>query len=229
MLRIIGFFIGVVLLLRVLQAVPFIGALFHGMLGFWLGAIVLALLASAVTEWFVQRRKLEHSTRALGHVESPHNQGKLGSLLAAHGKYARALPCLEFASAGEPEVAEWHYRRGTTLSALRRNDDALVALERAATIDEEHAYGGVQLALAEVYARRGNSERVLSALERFDRNHGPNPESCYRRAVELKRLGRRDQARACLRQVGELAAHAARFQRKANRAWVLKALLARVV
>ncbi len=228
MLRVLGFFIGTLIALRLLQAVPLIGRVFHGLLGFWLAAIVVSLAVSWLAEWLLRRRRLSDAVRALGYVDSPHNQGKLGTLLAAHGNHARATASLEKACAGEPEVASWHYQLGLSQLALDRPKQALPALERAAALDAEHAYGGLQLALARAYASSGQGERALEVLERFDHSHGPTPESCYRRARVQTLLGRTVEARASLVQVGALAAQAASFQRKGNRAWVMRAWLARL-
>jgi len=64
-------------------------------------------------------------------------------------------------------------------------------------------------------------------LDRFDINHGPSPESAYRRGVALKKSGRAADARESFRHVGQLAERAARFQKKQQRGWVLRAWLAR--
>jgi tetratricopeptide (TPR) repeat protein len=226
-LRLLGFLVAVIVLLNLLKAVPGIGGWFHGLLGFWLVAILLAIALSRATEKLQRVRRFASQLHALGHVESPHNHGKLGSLLSANGRPAAALPHLERACAGEPEVAEWRFRRGLALLALGRAPDAITALESAAAIDEEHAYGGVQLALARAHSEARNADAALGALDRFDRNHGPNPESAFRRGLALKLAGRANEAREALAQVGELARRAARFQRPQNRRWVLRAWLAR--
>jgi len=228
-LRLVGFFVACVVVLHLLSYVPFVGGLFHSLIGFWVAAIVVAGAASWLAEHGLQSRKLRHSIVALGHVETPHNQGKLGSLLASHGRFARALPHLERAAAGEPEVAEWHHRRGMALLALRRTGEALDALRRAAALDAEHAYGATQLGLARAHATLGDGEASLAALDIFERNHGPSPESAYWRALAHKRAGRRDEAARSLREVSRLAAEAARFQRKRQRIWVLRSWLARLV
>ena len=118
---------------------------------------------------------------------------------------------------GEPELAEWRYRLGTALLACGRAGEALGELEAATDIDPEHAYGGVQLALARARLAGGDASRALEALDTFDGNHGASPESCYRRGQALRALGRREEARGCFRRVTQLAGRAARFQRAQNR------------
>lgn len=192
-------------------------------------AILVSVLASKAGVALLARRKLESEMRALGNVDSPHNQGKLGSLLLAHGRAARALPHLERAVAGEPESAEWKYRLGRALIELRRPEEAIAPLEGAAAIDEEHAYGGVQLALSQARLDAGDPQGALTALEVFERNHGENPESAYRRGLAHRAADRKDEARAQFARVPELARQGARFQRDEHRRWVLRAFFARLV
>lgn len=222
-LRLVGFFVGVLLLLKLLQTVPVIGGWFHGFIGFWLAALLLAFVLSRAFEWLTRRGKLASQVRALGAVESPHNQGKLGSLLLGNGLAARAYPYLQRAAAGEPELADWHYRLGLAALELGRERDALAALGRASAIDEEYAYGGVQLALSRAHLQAGELQAAFDAAQRFERNHGPNPESAFRRALALKRLGRSDEAKRAFREVNQLAGRAAKFQRAGNRRWVWRA------
>ena len=84
--------------------------------------------------------------------------------------------------------------------------EALAALEHAAVIDAEHAYGGVQLALAAASTRVGDLVRALAALDPFARNHGPSPESAYRRALALQR-GQRAHSKLGPRLAGYSLAH----------------------
>ena len=96
-------------------------------------------------------------------------------------------------------------------------------------MDEEHAYGAVQLRLAQALFESGRSADALRALERFERNHGPNPESAFRRGVVLRALGHADEARSSFQSVADLARQAARFQKSSARGWVWRAFLARWV
>lgn len=227
MARVAGFFVTVFVLVALLRAVPGVGGWFGGFWSYWLVAIALGwALTQAGVRWNA-RRRLNAQMRALGDVVSAHNQGKLGALLLAHGRAARALPHLEHAAAGEPEVAEWSYRQGLALSALGRHAAAAQALERAAARDEEHAYGGVQLALAAARNAAGDFAGALDALAVFERNHGPSPESACRRGLALRTQGRREEARAAFAASVDLAQRAARFQRGRNRRWALRAWLAR--
>jgi tetratricopeptide (TPR) repeat protein len=229
-MRLIGYFALVFLVLYLLRHVPGIGGIFRVP---FLGFIVASALVSLVISWSTVRamdgrraRVLERELR--GTVETPHNQGKLGSLLLAQGRASKAIVHLERAVAGEPDSAEWRYRLGSAYVRARRAGDAVPVLERAAAIDEEHAYGMVLLRLAQAQRSAGDAQASLATLERFERNHGPNPESAYRRGLALKSLGRREEARAALAEVSRLAAHAARFQKGRQRGFVVRALLARV-
>ena len=229
MARLVGFFLLVLLTLSLLRSLPGVGRWLGGFWGFWLVAIALGAGLSGLMGVLTRQRRLSGELRQLAEVVSPHNQGKLGSMLLAHGRAGRAVPYLQAAAGGEPEVAEWHYRLGGALLETGRAAEALGPLESAAVLDPEHAYGGVQLALARARQASGDAEGALAALETFDRNHGASPESCYRRGLALRRLGRRDEARTSFARVGQLAGRAARFQRAQNRPWVWRALLRRLV
>jgi hypothetical protein len=222
------FFAGTVVLLSVLQRLPAAGWIFRGFFGFWIAAILLSVTAERVARALLARRAFQRSLRDLGHVESAYNQGKLGSLLLSSGKAAAALPHLQRAVEGEPSVPEWRYRLGQAQLATRRFADALDSLERAVALNSEHAYGDVQLALVRAQLELRRTDEALASLARYEREFGPNPESAYHRGLALRLEGKRAAAKAAFREVGELAARTPRFQRKAQRPWVLKAWLARL-
>jgi tetratricopeptide (TPR) repeat protein len=191
--------------------------------------VLLSLLVSWGSTRLAAGRSLSRRITELGHVDNPHNQGKLGSLYLAHRRPARAVEPLRRAAAGEPDSPEWHYRLGCAELAIGHAAEAAAALERAAAIDGEYAYGEVQLRLAQARTSLGEGERALAALDRFDSDHGPSPESALLRGVAQKRMGRRDEARASFRKVSVLSARAAQFQRARNRRFVLRALVSQLL
>ncbi|MCP3917259.1 MAG: tetratricopeptide repeat protein [bacterium] len=230
MLRLAGFFFVVFLALQVLRTVlgpvPLIGAVFRmPLIGFWVTAILVSVAASKLAADALDRRKRATLIRELGAVDTPHNKGKLGSLFVSQGRARKALPYLETAVGGEPEIAEWHYRLGQARLATGDRDGARESLESALAIDEEHAYGSALMRYVEALA--GEGEKQLEQLDRFERNHGENPESAYRRGAVLKSLGRGAEARAAFARVPEIAANMAKYQKKSSAGWVLKANLAR--
>lgn len=228
-LRLIGFFVGVVLLMNVLRHLPWIGGLFHGFFAFWIVAILLSMALSRLSTVGLQRRSLHVQVRDLGNVESPHNQGKLGSLLLSHGRAAKAVPPLERAVAGEPESLEWRYRLGMALLDSGRAREACDQFGEVFSRDEEYAYGKVQLRAAEGALAVGDPDAALARLDVFDRNHGANPESSYWRGVALKRKGDRAAAATAFSAVSQLARQGAKFQQSENRRWVWKAGVARLL
>jgi tetratricopeptide (TPR) repeat protein len=228
-LRLIGFFALVMLVLQGLRFVPFLGPLFQiPFFGFWIAAILCSVIVSKLASDAVDRRRLKNRERDLSAVDTPHNQGKLGLLLLTSGRPRAAVEPLRRAAAGDPQSAEWAYRLGCALLESGREKEAVPELARAARADEEHAYGAVQLRLAEALQASGKSDEALSALDRFQHNHGDNPESAYRRGSVLKSMGRKSEAAECFARVGQLARTSARFQKNAARGWAWRAFWARL-
>jgi tetratricopeptide (TPR) repeat protein len=229
MLRIAGFFVLAFVLLKILQHVPIIGGFFHNIFAFWLVWIALSAALSRLSTWAIHRRRLEGMRRSLEAVDSPHNLGKLGALLLAQNRCAAAVPYLQRAAAAEPEVLEWSYRLGCALLGSARAEEAIELLTQVAERDEEYGYGAVQLRLAEAWTRTGEPGRALEAIERFERNHGENPESAYRRGSAERAAGRPEAARASFARVAELCRKGPRFQSAQNRKWFLRSQLRRWV
>ena len=228
--RFVVFLFFALLLSQVLGALPIIGPLFArtGIFGVWIAAMLLSWLVTKYGQRAVVARRDRAELDRLEAVDSPYNHGKAGSVLLARGSAARALPHLETAAQGEPDSAEWQYRLGQALLMLRRPDDARRALERCVSIDEEHAYGAAMLRLAEALVAESEGERALEVLARAERNHGPSPESAYRKGQALRALGRKDEARKSFSEVSKLASNAPKFQRRDATAWATRAWLARM-
>ena len=229
MLRLVGFFLLVLVALHLLRLIPFVGPIFDvPILGFWGAAILISLAASRWATFALDRRRASVRVRELGHVDTPHNQGKLGTLYVGARRYRAAIAPLERAVQGEPDVAEWRYRLGCALLGARRPRDAVAALEAGAAIDEEHAYGALLMRLSQARLAARDAQGALEALDRRDRNHGPDPESAYRRGLALKALGRRPESRASFAEAATLARTSAGFRRGQARKWAALATLARL-
>ena len=228
--RLIAFFVLVLVLYSVLGYVPWIGPIFQraGCFGVWVTAIALSWFLARYGERALRRGRDRAQMRQLEAVGSAYNHGKIGSLYLNQGRVRRAIEHLSQAVEGEPEVAEWHYRLGCAHLILRRREAAVEALQRAVAIDEEHAYGGAQMRLAEALAGCDRHEEAIAALETYERNHGPVPESAYRRGRSHERLGNKAEASAALDEVGSLARQSARYQRRTAGMWTFRAWLARL-
>jgi len=227
MLRLFGFFVATLVVLHLLRQIPVVGRVFDiPILGFWGAAILLSAAVSRLASVAISRRRAQRRIRDLGQVDTPHNQGKLGSLLAGERRFREAIPHLERAARGEPDVAEWHYRLGCALLARGRRRESAEELARAAAIDEEHAYGAVLARLSEARLASGDAEGALAAIRRREANHGPDPESAYRRGLSEKALGRKEDARKSFAQARRLAGSAALFRRSEARRWALRAFVA---
>ncbi len=227
--RLVVFVVLVLLLARLLTVVPWIGPFFarHGFLGIWVVAIVLSLVVTRYGARAVRIQRGRTELRRLEGVSTLVNHGKAGTLLLKQGRPRKAVPHLRAAAEGEPETAEWHYRLGAALLRTSRSAEAVEVLHRCVEIDQEHAYGAAQMRLARALRANGQPEAALEALGVFERNHGPSPESRFRRGRVLRLLGRREEARASYDEVGRLARQAARYQRREALGWRLRAALVR--
>jgi len=230
MLRLLGFFALTLVVYMLLTSLPFVGRIAGAVpiLGFLLAA---AIVSRGISKWggmALARGKEKALMRELGAVETPHNQGKLGLLLLKQGRYRRAIPLLEAVVRAEPDSAEWNYRLGCAYAGAKQWDSAAEGLMRSTGIDEEHAYGGAMMRLAEALLMLGDGEGSLRALERIDINHGPGPECAYRKGLAYKLLGRKEDAAQAFASVRQLAADAVGYQKKDAALWSLRATAARV-
>ena len=229
MLRLAGYFALAIFLTWVLSFVPFVGPFFahSGILGVLVSAFLLSAIIGRLGERAYQRARSAAQIRSLSAVDSPRNHGKLGALYAAQGRTKKAIEHLRLAVKGEPDSAEWCYRLGAAL--LERGDTAgaLAELERCVCLDEEYAYGAAQMRRAEALGRLKRHEDSLAVLATLERNHGPSPESAYRRGLAYRALGDRERARAALLEVSGLARAALRYQRRSAGLWSLRAAWAR--
>jgi len=227
-LRLLGFFAVVFVALAVLRQLPLVGGVFQiPFVGFYLAAIVVSLASARFGTLLVDRRKFRRSVRSLGEVDTPHNRGKLGALLAGQGKDREALPHLEAAWEDEPGVAEWAYRVGRSRLALGDAGEAAEALALAVEVDEEHGYGEALRRLAEALTRAGAADEALARLDRHDVIYGETPESAYLRGRAQQGRGDKEAAAVAFGRAPQLVAGVAKYQREGARMWAWKAHLAR--
>ena len=228
MLRLLGFFALTFVALVVLRQVPFIGGLFAiPLVGFYLAAVLVSLAIAWWGKRAIDRSRFARLERDLGQTDTPHNRGKLGSLLLAQGRPRKAVPHLEAAAAGYPDEVDWHYRLGCAWLGASRPAEAVEALERAVELSEEHAYGAALLRLAEALTASGRAEEALDVLARHVRSYGDTPEGVFRRGVAERAAGRRVEARRSFEAVPAVAKQSVRYQRKDARWWVLRSFIAR--
>lgn len=201
--------------LRGLTRVPF--------LGFLLSSMLAAYLLNRWQRWSLDRRRTAAQVRDLAQVDTPGNQGKLGTLLLSKGKASEALDPLRKAVEGEPARLEWRYRLGCCELELDRPTQAMEWLEDVVARDEEHGFGAALMRLAEALGAAGLHAKALERLERFERNHGANPESAYRRGQALLELGDRESARQALAECAGLYEALPAAHQKPMRVFALKA------
>ena len=228
MARLIGFFLVTFLVLQVLRLVPFIGGLFRmPLLGFFLASIVVSLAVSSYGSAALSRRQLRRRKRDLGNVDTPHNQGKLGSLTLAAGDARGAVGPLEKALAGEPQSLEWRWRLGLALLATARAAEAVTTLAPAYARDEDYAYGELAERYAEAQLRSGEASAALATLERIERHNGGSPRSAYLLGRTLRAQGEKQRARATFALVGERVSKLGRLKPKGSEWLALKAFAQR--
>lgn len=228
MLQLLGFFLLTFGVLWFLRQIPGLGAIFGiPLLGFFLSAILVSAFFAWAGSGAVDRRRFRRAALQFGSVETPHNQGKLGSLMLAAGRARSAAEYLARAVAGEPESLEWRYRYGLALLRSGRPAEAARELALVAERNEEYAYGEMLLRLAEAQQAVDEPARALDALERHRRSQGDTPEALYRRAIALRALRRGDEARAELARVGAVASKRAQYQKRSDARWVLFSWLRR--
>jgi hypothetical protein len=226
--RFLGFFLAVFAALWVLRQIPGLGRLFEvPLIGFYLAAVVVSVIIARAGSATLERRRSGAEAKRLGAVDTPHNQGKLGTLHLQAGRARKALPLLESAATGEPDEVEWQFRLGQAQLECGFPEDAVLALEKAVSIDEDHAYGGVLLTLALARKAAGDREGALETILRLERNNGPTPEGSFRKGQILKALKRRDEARAAFAEVTSLASSVPRYQRAEARQWVVRSFWAK--
>ena len=228
MLRLIGFYVLVFATLLVARSllgwVPIVGHLLRiPLLSFFIVAALLSLAGSRWASASLDRARQRAAERRFGAVDTPHNRGKLGTLILRQGRAARALPHLEAAAAGEAEVAEWAYQLGLAQVELGNFEEGLSALQRALHLDEQVGFGKPWLCAAYASLKLDDPTSALVKLQHFERNHGASPESAFRRAQVHKRLGQKEQAQEALADVPLLAAQLAKYQRSSSAQWILRA------
>jgi hypothetical protein len=228
MLRLVSWFLAVFVLLHLLRLVPAVGRLFDvPFLGFFLAAAILSFAVARGGEAMARRAAAARVRRELGSVDTPHQRGKLGTHLLAAGAAREAEGHLAAAAAGDADRLEWSYKLGCARLALGRASDAIAPLAFVVARDEEHAFGAAVLRLAQAALATGELDLAARELARFERNHGPTPESAWWRSRLAKARGDRAAARAACEEVLALQARATRFQKKAGRAYAFKAWFAR--
>ncbi len=228
MLRLVSWFLAVFVLLHLLRLVPAVGRLFDvPFLGFFLAAAILSFIVARGGEAMARRASAARVRRELGSVDTPHQRGKLGSHLLSIGAAREAEGHLAAAAEGDAERLEWSYKLGCARLQLGRAREAIAPLSRVVARDEEHAFGAAVLRLAQAALASGDFELARRELERFEKNHGPTPESAWWKSRLAKALGDRGAARAACHEVLSLQARATKFQKKAGRPWAAKAWFAR--
>jgi len=208
---------------------PFVGPLLAhlGFLGYWAVAILVSVLVARLGERLLQHRRLAKRMRDLGVVATPNNQGKLGMMYLAAGRERAAVPLLEAAFRGQPEVSDWAFGLGRAKLALGEYQAAGEYFARVVTDDPAHGFGGAYIGLAEAALALGRAEGALEALDAHALRQGKTPKGLFLRGRALKSLGRKAEAREAFGEVLELGSHLPAYQRRGYLALAWRAMVAR--
>ncbi|MEZ5979378.1 MAG: tetratricopeptide repeat protein [Planctomycetota bacterium] len=183
-----------------------------------LGLLGCVLFVSGVWQFLLRRLTLERRDRALarqiGAVDTPHMSGKLGALLQDKGRARSAIPNLEAARSGEPDSIEWAWRLARAYADTGRDADALREVRAVLDVDELHAYGAALLLEARLLARTGRHAEAIEACERFERNHGEEPEGLYELGRVHAARGDRPSAKHAFARAADAASRSAAFKRR---------------
>jgi hypothetical protein len=185
-LPLVGFFLLTFAVLWILRQIPGLGAIFGiPFLGFFLAAILVSALLARFGSQAVDKRRFRRAAVQFGTVETPHNQGKLGSLMLAAGRAAadasqgaRASPTPDAIAA----ASLLRRRRPARLPTLGRDES---------TPRRDAALPGARPAAprapALMHSSRGDTPGVYRAASRCARDRG--------RRAALARVGEVAQAR----------------------------------
>lgn len=230
MLRLVGFFALVLVAFNVLAMLPVVGPLLQrlGFLGYWVVAILVSVLVARASERLLESRRHRKRLRDLGAVDTPNNQGKLGLLYLQTGRLRSAVPLLEAAFRGQPEVSDWAYGLGRAKMAQRDYQAAGEYFARVVTDDPDHGFGGAFLGLAAAALALGRPEGALEALAGHELRRGKTPKGAYLRGRALKALGRKAEAREAFGEVLEFGGRLPAYQRREYLGLAWRAMLARL-
>lgn len=217
-------------LFRVLGLVPVFDVVTRvPLLGFLACVLAVSALWNTLGRRVQAARTLARTLAGLERVDTPAMHGKRGAALLAAGRPRAALEALARARAGEPHEREWLWRNASALAAVRRDAEALREVEDLLARDATYAYGRARLLAARLAARLGRREAAVADCQRFERDHGEEPEALYELGAVLALSGERAAARQAFARAAALARSAARFKRRGAPWLVAKARLRALV
>jgi tetratricopeptide (TPR) repeat protein len=190
------------------------------LLGFLACVLVVSALWNTVGRRVQAARTLARTLASLERVDTPAMHGKRGAALLAAGRPRAALEPLARARAGEPREREWLWRHASALAAVGRDAEAVREVQELLGLDETYAYGRARLLAARLAARLGQREAAVAHCQRFERDHGEEPEALYELGSVLAASGERAAARQAFERAARLAHSAARFKRR-GAPWLL--------
>jgi Flp pilus assembly protein TadD len=170
--------------------------------------------------WLQRFRRASHlrSILAANPSDLP-SHAELGRLLVGMGRCATALPHLERAVGGMPQIAEPWFHLGRALLGLGRRDEGRKAVMHSLELRPDLLFGAPHRELALDARAHGEHEAAVEHLRNFTSLRGSSSEGWFLLADSLQALGRKAEVKEAL---GEAIAgfdQSPAYLRRGQRTW----------
>jgi tetratricopeptide (TPR) repeat protein len=134
--------------------------------------------------------------------EDPKGWLALGMSHVIQKNYPQAREALERSAKIAPNQAETEYQLGVLSDAETKQDEAIAHFERVLQLQPNHAKALGKI--GSLYLQQGNLPKAEDALKRSSAADSSNPDTEYKLAMVLGKMGKPDEAREHMRRFQEL-------------------------
>jgi tetratricopeptide (TPR) repeat protein len=199
---------------------------------------VLAIILLSLPGWWAGSRwafRLSRKVRSWGEAGrlrralsiNPHDakaRTDLGATLARQGRFREARAELEQALPRVDDLPEANYYLGLSLMNDGEVERGRALVEKALSINPKFGYGEPYLRLGDFRAERGEWAQAAERYRQATDIYGSSVEGWYKLGQALSELGRRDDARAALREALTSYRTAPWYRRSEDRPWKRRAV-----
>jgi tetratricopeptide (TPR) repeat protein len=199
---------------------------------------VLVIIALSLPGWWVGSRwafRLNRKIREWGEVGrlrralamNPHDakaRTDLGAILTRRGRFREGRAELEQALPRVDDLPDANYYLGLCLLNDGEADRGRGLVERALTLNPKFGYGEPYLRLGDFRAERGEWTQAAERYRQATDIYGSSVEGWCKLGQALSELGRRDEARAALREALASYRTAPWYRRSDDRPWKRRAV-----